>query len=188
MSNKRILRRRMKSLRREQSVVDNAILSEQIKLKLMNLECVRNANCIMAYFPHQGEVDLREFMSACMDSGKCVALPAIVHHGVMIAVQYTADSKMHHNIHGIEEPKQKIEIDPYKIDIVIVPALVLGEDLHRIGYGGGYYDRFLKKTHAKKIGVGFDFQIVPHLPRHTHDVPLDIVVSEKRAIGALPCV
>ena len=187
MSDKRILRHRMKSLRRDQSAEQIAVLSEQINLKLHKLPCVCNADCIMMYYPHHGEVDLRSSMSECMDRGKIVALPVIVHRGVMSAVQYTVDSKMHYNIHGIKEPKQRTEIDPDKIDIVIVPALALGEDLHRIGYGGGYYDRFLKKTHAKKIGVGFDFQIVPHLPKHAHDVPLDIVVSEKRVFGALPC-
>ena len=187
MSNKRRLRRRMKSLRRGQSAADNTILSEQIKHKLMRLKCVQDAQCIMAYFPHQGEVDLREFMQECMDENKCVALPRIVHHGVMAAVQYTSDSAMGRNRHGIAEPTGKTEIDPNQIDVVIVPALALGEDLHRIGYGGGYYDRYLKKKHAAKIGVGFDFQIVPHLPKHAHDVPLDMIVSEKRTIGEASC-
>ena len=188
MSDKRRLRLRMKSLRRTQSAADNVILSEQIKQKLVRLKCVRDAQCIMAYYPHQGEVDLREFLQECMDSGKQVALPRIVRRGVMVAVRYTADCDMHHNVHGIEEPKQRVEIDPSNIDVVIVPALALGEDLHRIGYGGGYYDRYLKKTTATKIGVGFDFQIVPHLPKHAHDVPLDLIVSEIRTIGELPCV
>lgn len=188
MSDKRKLRRRMKELRRAQSAAENAILSEQIKQKLARLQCVRDAQCILAYYPHQGEVDLREFLRECIERGKRIALPSIVNRGVMVAVRYTKGSDMHHNIHGIEEPKQRTEIDPSDIDVVIVPALALGEDLHRIGYGGGYYDRYLKKTHAIKIGVGFDFQIVPHLPKHAHDVPLDLIVSEKRAIGDMSCV
>lgn len=188
MSDKRKLRRRMKELRRAQSTAENAILSEQIKQKLLALQCVCDAQSIMAYYPHQGEVDLREFLKECIESGKRIALPRIVHRGVMVAVRYTADCDMHHNIHGIEEPKQGTEIDPSDIDLVIVPAVALGEDLHRIGYGGGYYDRYLTKTTATKIGVGFDFQIVPHLPKHAHDVPLDLIVSELRTIGELPCV
>ncbi len=188
MSNKRILRRRMHGLRRDQSTTDNVNLSAQIKDNLLEQKCIQNAHCIMVYYPHQGEVDLLDFMKECMKAGKRVALPSIVHRGVMVAVHYTPDSRMHRNIHGIKEPKDRIEIDPSEIDVVIVPALALGEDLHRIGYGGGYYDRFLKKTHAKKIGVGFDFQIVSHLPKHSHDVPLDGIISEKRAIGAIPCV
>jgi 5-formyltetrahydrofolate cyclo-ligase len=187
MSNKRILRRRMLEARRNQSAAQTAILSAEITHKLMQQKCVQDAKCIMAYYPHEGEVDLLAFLHECIDENKCVALPRIVHHGVMAAVQYTCDSAMGRNRHGIQEPTGKTEIDPNQIDVVIVPALALGEDLHRIGYGGGYYDRYLKKTHAVKIGVGFDFQIVPHLPKHAHDVPLDLIVSEKRMIGDMPC-
>ncbi len=187
MSDKRILRRTMKELLRAQSAADNAIFSAEITHKLLLLQCVRDAKRIMAFYPHQGEVDLREFMQECIETDKLIALPRIEHYGTMAAVCYTSDCEMQRNMHGIEEPKHKAEIDPGEIDVVIVPALALGEDLHRIGYGGGYYERFLKKTHAVKVGVGFDFQIFPHLPKHAHDVPLDLIVSEKRTIGELSC-
>lgn len=71
--------------------------------------------------------------------------------------------------------------DLVEVDTIIVPGSVYDLEGYRIGYGGGYYDRYMKSHHIK-IGVCFDFQVVDLLPRESHDVKLDWLVTEKRII------
>jgi len=71
---------------------------------------------------------------------------------------------------------------PKDIDLFIVPGLCFAEDGHRIGYGGGYYDYLLKDKSVTKIGLCYDFQILKSVPFIEKDVPVDIIVSEKRII------
>ena len=68
--------------------------------------------------------------------------------------------------------------------MVIVPGIVFDKNGHRIGYGYGYYDRFFHKLDAnvKKIGFAFDFQVVDKIPEEQHDVPMDVVITEKRVL------
>ena len=81
---------------------------------------------------------------------------------------------------GILEPTSKVSlVDP---DLVVVPGLAFDLHLHRLGYGKGYYDRFLKSTSSYKIGICFDFQIVEKIPNESHDQKMDEVISEKRIL------
>jgi len=71
------------------------------------------------------------------------------------------------------------QADLRELDVVIVPALAARSDGHRIGYGAGYYDRALRETGVLKVGVVFDFQLVPEVPAMAGDVALDWVVTDK---------
>ena len=86
----------------------------------------------------------------------------------------------------ILEPRDNFirEFGLKKLDLVIVPGIVFDENGYRIGYGYGYYDRFLKKLdkNVKKIGLAFEFQLVGKIPEERHDVPVDIVVTEERVL------
>ena len=76
------------------------------------------------------------------------------------------------------------EFNPDKLDLVIVPGIAFDKKGHRIGYGYGYYDRFLKtiKKKAVKIGLAFDFQLIESIPEEEHDVPMNIVVTDKEIL------
>src|SRR3989338_3616519 len=84
---------------------------------------------------------------------------------------------------GILEPKESYqrEFNPDKLDIVIVPGIAFDKNGHRIGYGYGYYDRFLKtiRKETLKIGLAYDFQLIEKIPEERHDVPVDIILTEK---------
>ncbi len=68
-----------------------------------------------------------------------------------------------------------------EVDTIIVPGSVFDSYGYRIGYGGGYYDKYMKEHHLK-IGVCFDFQVIDELPKEVHDVRLDWLVTEKRIL------
>ncbi|MCX7658787.1 MAG: 5-formyltetrahydrofolate cyclo-ligase, partial [Oscillospiraceae bacterium] len=88
--------------------------------------------------------------------------------------------------YGILEPVKELarRVPPENLDMVIVPGVAFDLKKNRIGYGGGYYDRFLKKMrfNCLKVGIAFEFQIVPEIPASENDVPVDIIVTEKRII------
>ncbi|PKM69898.1 MAG: 5-formyltetrahydrofolate cyclo-ligase [Firmicutes bacterium HGW-Firmicutes-19] len=83
----------------------------------------------------------------------------------------------------ILEPKTKDIIDPKILDVIIIPIVAFDQFKHRIGYGKGYFDRYLKKTSARKIGIAFSFQEVDEILVDPFDVDCDIVITEITFIG-----
>jgi len=75
------------------------------------------------------------------------------------------------------------EISSEEIDVVLVPGLIFREDGFRIGYGGGYYDRFLRDAKSVvKIGLCYEMQIYEDIPVDIYDIPVDYIITEKRII------
>ncbi len=149
---------------------------------LLDLDCVQNANCVMAYCSYKNEPDLMGFVHALLDMGKHVALPYVTGDDSMIAVDYNFESVMKSNMFGIPEPVLSNESENVEPDVVLVPGVAFGADLNRIGYGVGYFDRFLKETSAFKVGICFDMQVVTSIKSEPHDVRMDMVVTERRVI------
>ncbi|OCN05215.1 hypothetical protein A4S06_02190 [Erysipelotrichaceae bacterium MTC7] len=81
---------------------------------------------------------------------------------------------------GQKEPISDFKIAPEDLEVIIVPLVGFDANLNRLGQGGGYYDVYLKKTNALKIGVGFEAQKVADIPTEAFDVPLDYIVSEAK--------
>lgn len=79
---------------------------------------------------------------------------------------------------GILEPSKIKKLSKNKIDIAIVPGIVFDKRCHRIGYGKGYYDRFLKNFNGTKIGLAFRMQITKKIEHKTHDVRLDYILTD----------
>ena len=85
----------------------------------------------------------------------------------------------------IPEPRPGLPlVDPATIDVVIVPGSAFDRAGGRMGYGGGFYDTFLTRLRpdARRIGIGFDLQVVERVPREAHDLCVDLIVTETRAI------
>ncbi len=165
---------------------DIALFSGRITDRLLELECVKNASCVMAFWPHMNEPDLKIFIRKCIESKKKVLLPKVLEKSKMIAVDYSEESKMKKNKYGIMEPAGVYKSE-YNPDVIIVPGIVFDKNLHRIGFGGGYYDRFLKQVNAVKVGVCFESHIIDDIKAHDFDVPMDMVVTQDRILGAVKC-
>ena len=87
--------------------------------------------------------------------------------------------------YDIPEPREGLApVDPAVIDVVIVPGSAFDRAGGRIGYGGGFYDGFLRRLRpaAPRIGIGFEAQLVERVPREAHDLCVDLVVTEARTI------
>ncbi|MGI5922056.1 MAG: 5-formyltetrahydrofolate cyclo-ligase [Syntrophomonadaceae bacterium] len=173
------LRRQMKRRREQLSASQVQEFSHLIMHKLAELEPVKRARSIMYYAAINHEVDLgplieREYLS------RHVLLPRIEANGLMAAVQYTGWSRTHESRFGILEP-EGAAYPVENIDVVIVPGLVFDFNGYRLGYGKGYYDRFLARLSPRTFicGVGYEFQIIDNIFPHEKDLPVHWIVTEK---------
>ncbi|HEC88549.1 MAG TPA: 5-formyltetrahydrofolate cyclo-ligase, partial [Thermoplasmata archaeon] len=90
--------------------------------------------------------------------------------------------ELHTGEYGILEPRKEFLRIENNADIFIIPGIVFDEDGNRIGYGGGYFDRFLSDFKGKKIALAYEFQIIKKMPNEKHDVKMDFIVTDKRII------
>lgn len=140
------------------------------------------AEKILFYMPHRGEVDLRPLMELGWREGKQVVLPRSVPHTRELEL-YRIDSfgDVVRGTYGIREPvpMEGNRVAPEDVELVLVPGIGFDEVGYRLGYGGGYYDRFFagKGGDAIRIGVAYSFQWVPTVYPESHDQPLHGVVT-----------
>ncbi|HZK44421.1 MAG TPA: 5-formyltetrahydrofolate cyclo-ligase [Syntrophomonadaceae bacterium] len=176
------LRQDMIAKRNELSLARVQQYSETICKKLLELPDVENARSIMGFSNFGNEVQLMPFLESQIPSKK-ILLPRVEKGGEMVAVEFTSWDNIKSGPFGIKEPIGE-PYDLQMIDVVIVPGLVFDANGYRLGYGKGYYDRFLKglRKDAFLCGVGFDFQIIADINPHESDLPVHWVVTEKSEI------
>src|SRR3989344_2331190 len=155
--------------------------SEKIRNNLFNLKPYKSSKTVMFFVSFNSEVHTHEMIEESLKN-KTVVLPKVAQHEIEASVIIDFDNLIPGKL-GIPEPIETMKIAHKNIDLVLVPGIVFDKEGRRIGYGLGYYDKFLKKTpKAVKIGLAFDFQLVDKIPREMHDVPVDIIVTEKRVV------
>lgn len=165
--------------RRIMLAADRAEWSELILQQLENMQCFREAKTILIYYPVQNEVDVLPLVKRYKKE-KTILFPVSHRHGMTVH-PYAGNEMMHRGKFGIPEPTTPAyEGD---IDLVIVPAVAFDEKGRRLGRGGGYYDRFIKKqTHATLIGVGYDFQLIEEVPEARHDQRVHRIILPSQTI------
>ena len=156
--------------------------SNEIKNKLFNLKNYKNSKTIMFFVSFNSEVNTHDMIRDALKN-KTVVVPKVVHHEIEPSIIIDFDNLMPCGKFGILEPIEAMKIAYKNIDLVLVPGIVFDKEGHRIGYGFGFYDKFLAKVpKAIKIGLCFDFQFVDKIPAEMHDVPVDMIVTEKRVV------
>jgi 5-formyltetrahydrofolate cyclo-ligase len=184
-SEKAALRAWFRSLRTD--VPDRGAADAAIAARVLALPEVRAARVVLAFWPAvaRGEVDVRPLVAALQARGVAVALPVVVPGpGPRLdARRHGAEADLAAGPWGLREPgPDAARVAPEEIDVVVVPALALGRDGSRLGYGGGYYDAFLPTTRALRVGVVYDACLAGTLPAEPHDARLDAVVTERETV------
>jgi 5,10-methenyltetrahydrofolate synthetase len=176
------LRARLKPLRSSLTENTRAAYSKAIMQQLLSLPEVRDARTLFVYISYGNEVDTHGLLRHFLDTGKDIAVPKILPSKNMIATPFDSWADLRPGTLGILTPSGN-EIHPGPFDLVITPGLGFTLKGHRIGYGRGYYDRWFAGHHpAKKIGFAFEAQIIEDIPCAGHDIPVDILITEKRII------
>ncbi len=141
------------------------------------------ANTVLVYLPIKNEVDTFPIIKTIWQQNKQVVIPICQPDNKLLLSHFNNIDDLTEGTFGIMEVKEDC-LDPVpssSVEIVLVPGLAFDKSGHRLGYGKGYYDRFLKTLPPKtpKVALAFDFQFLEKLPAEEHDVPLDIIVTNE---------
>lgn len=172
-------------LEKRNSLARDKILEKSKKISeiLFNLNQFKKSKTIMFFVSFNSEVNTHEMIKKTLGN-KNVVIPKVIQHEIEPSVIIDFDNLVPSGKFGILEPIEPMKIAYKNIDLVLVPGIAFDTECHRIGYGFGYYDKFLRKVpKAIKIGLCFDFQIVDKIPREEHDVPVDFIVTEEKIIN-----
>ena len=132
------------------------------------------------YYPVNFEIDILEFLEKLEIKGLQLCLPIVKKDNKMDFYSWSTKNLLKLNKYGIPEPEQIKKVFP---DIILVPLVAFDSRLYRIGYGGGYYDRYIEKLSNKKnllkIGIAHSCQKINRVPTNKYDKKLDIIITEK---------
>ena len=188
MDGKKEIRQRILGLRNALPPEMIAAASTEIVRRLTGLPGIRAAATLMVYLSFGSEVDTDALIRWGWAEGKRIAVPLCSPEGCCLTPCLIGDfAELEKGHYGIREPRATClrPADPGRIDAVLVPAVAFDSRGYRVGYGGGYYDRFLPRIpRAVRIGVAFAGQVVAAVPAEAHDLPVDLIVTEE---GLIPC-
>lgn len=161
--------------------------SRAITERLLALPEFANARNVFAYVGFRSEVETLPLITHCLKRGTTVSAPLTLpaEHRLLAYAITDPSRDLVPGYCGILEPLTTLPlVDPASIEVVIVPGSVFDARGGRLGYGGGFYDRFLQNAapQALRIGLAYDLQVIAAVPLETHDQPLDYLVTETRAI------
>ena len=165
--------------RRILSAEDRREQSAAILEQLEQMQCFREAKTVLLYYPINNEVDVLPLFKKYKHT-KTLLLP-VSHRREMTVSPYEGNDKMHRGKFHIPEPTTPAYEG--EIDLIVVPAVAFDKTGLRLGRGGGYYDKFLKKhVRAMLIGVGYDFQLVDQVPAERHDQKVHRIILPSQTI------
>ncbi len=162
--------------------------SSSIAAKLYNLPAYREAGTLMFFITFGSEVNTRPMVEDTIKRGKVALAPKPVPktREMIPSKIIDWDNDLVPGAYDIPEPKEEAlrPFNPESIDLLIVPGVAFDQKGNRLGYGGGYYDRFfsLLGSHTPLVALVFDLQIVPGVPVDEWDRPVDVIITEKRVI------
>ena len=137
-------------------------------------------NIIGGYYPYNFEVDAIKILEKLEKQNYKLSLPKIKKNSLMDFFQWSIRDPLIINKYGIPEPTSKKVVYP---SVLLVPLVAYDKNLNRIGYGAGFYDRYIRKLKKNKkittIGLAYSFQKVREIPINKHDVKLDFIVTDK---------
>ena len=154
--------------------------------QLQSLPNFGSFETILLYHSKDSESPTHEIIAELLAHHRRVALPcADAKTKTMQARRIETLAELAPAPFGLLEPVagRCPRIPPGKIDLIVVPLLAFDESGHRLGYGHGFYDRYLKTAQCTKVGLAYEAQMCGKLPHEAHDVPLDYIVTEKRIIA-----
>lgn len=176
-----------KMLKKERSQVPKAqreIWNQAIRGHLFGLPIYTDAQKVMVYLSFGWEIDTWAIVENLQRQGKEVYVPVVQSKPKgLIARKYASREDLAPAVFGILEPGPKAHtVNPRELDLVIVPGLAFSAQGFRIGYGGGYYDRFLTTTNANSVGLVYH-SFIRDVPADSWDQAVDFLVTEEGVLG-----
>lgn len=155
--------------------------SEDIIEQLEKLDVFKNAEVILVYYSHHGEVRTQDFMAKWLDK-KQFLLPKLTEGDTFLVQPLSSLDELEENRYGIPEPAVS-ELEAPRPELIIVPGVAFDRKGNRIGMGNGYYDRFLAdKKDIPTVALAYGQQILDSVPQKPYDEPVDYIITEDEVI------
>ena len=177
---KKNLRKQLKARREEISDCEAVLAAKRCEKQLFELEQFLRCDFLFSYISYKKELFTHDIIKHALDRGKHIAVPKVVGDGEMQFFEIYSLSDCVPGAFGILEPQGKRSVNPSqcKAPLALLPGLAFTMDGIRLGYGGGYYDRyFARQKKAFRIGLCYDFSLLKSLPCEPHDLRADFVVA-----------
>lgn len=173
------LRREIRQKRRVIGEVERELDAIAVSDRLKGINALTSAHCVLAYMPMKYELDVLPAVDMLRGNGVRIAFPLCIENGGLRLFVPASGNGFVTGAYGILEPdvSSAEEIAAEDLDAIILPAIGFDFKGYRLGQGGGYYDRLLKRTSCFRVAVGFDCQLVPEVPTEETDMPVDAVVT-----------
>ena len=182
-TDKKTLRGRYLAERASLSAEEKQAIDRGIAQNILQSEFYQQADCIFCYVSTAEEIDTRTVLENALASGRTVCVPLCGKGGSMTARKITALSELQTGHYGILEPSDTApEIAPENIDLILAPALSCDRKGYRLGYGGGYYDRFLSRTNAVCAALCASQRMSAALPHEAFDCCCHYIITEREVL------
>jgi 5-formyltetrahydrofolate cyclo-ligase len=180
---KNAIRKRILSRRDALSPLEIASLSQEIAAQFLASADYAAASTLALYSSIRSEVATSGIFTAAVQAGKRVLYPRTVGATLEFVTVETLEA-LEASRFGICEPRSGEAVPLAKIDLLVLPGVAFDAHGIRLGYGLGCYDRALAAADRPTlVGLAYDFQVVASLPREKHDIPVDIVVTERKILS-----
>ncbi|MBQ7779621.1 MAG: 5-formyltetrahydrofolate cyclo-ligase [Clostridia bacterium] len=184
---KKQLREELLALRGEISGDERKEAEDAVIMKLLSLASFRFAEAVLLYYPIKGELNVLPLAEAAIKAGKKVAFPLCDTESSTMTYHFVTDlSELKKGSYGIQEPSSELPLytpSKGKNDLIIIPGVCFDRQGYRVGYGKGYYDRYLNSFGGTAVGVTFHKLLRPSVPRGRFDKHVSLIVTEKGAFS-----
>ncbi len=163
--------------------------SKQIEERLLALPEFEKAKIVMAYYGVRNEVETKGIIQKALQAGKIVALPVTdFEKKTVVPILINSLEQLQKTQFGLVEPTSKKPVETTELDLIIVPGVAFDKSGCRIGRGKGFYDELLRKTSTEitLVGLCFEENLEERLPSESHDVKMDLIVTDKQVIRCKP--
>jgi 5-formyltetrahydrofolate cyclo-ligase len=173
---KKALRSEIRAKKRAMTEDEIQLRSQKLGEKFLASDAYRNAKTIYGYLPYNQEVRTVPMLEQALRDGKRVAVPKV--YGEQMRFVYMTDlTQVAPGFGGIPEPVADTPVAEDETALVLMPGLAFDREGHRIGYGGGFYDKFLAaEPEHPTVALCYDFQVLDHLETEEFDIPVDLVL------------
>lgn len=181
---KKILRTRLLEKRKSLDKTEKAKCDKIISEKIINSDYFANAEQVLVFSSTDDEFDTKQIIKCCKVQSKEIFYPLCIdRNGNMEFLKVDSDDDLVLGMYGLKEPKSTCEKYVAKEnDLVIVPCLSVDKQKNRIGYGKGYYDRFLKDFNGVSVSPCYDILLEDEIPTDKYDIQINIIVTDKEVI------
>jgi 5-formyltetrahydrofolate cyclo-ligase len=178
---KELFRASMRRLRSGIPAADRPALAARAEARLLSLAEVRDARAVLLFYSFGSEIPTAVLLRRLLERRVRVLLPYLDPDArEMEAAEVRPGDPLHPTEYGPREPARRVPVDPSSLDVVVTPGLAFDRRGHRLGYGGGFYDRYLERLHphALRVGIGFAVQVVDEVPVEERDQRVDLIVTD----------